>query len=308
VVVSNVIEMRGAGKTYHKGKVALVGVDLVVNEGEVIGLIGPNGAGKTTLIKLLLGLLDPTAGSVKLWGQESTALTRQLRERIGFLLDQRGLYTDLSVEENLRFWAKLYSVDSRKIEISLREWELWEERNSLVKQLSSGMSQRLSIARATLQDPSLLLLDEPTSQLDPFVRAKVLDLMSRLGAKNKTLLVTSHDLSGMERVCTRMILLRKGKIAADGSMSELARRLGVGQQVHIRYRGNIDESLMAEIAAGHNVHTEGSNTLVISGDAIDTGALVRLLVNHGMDIEKVEEKAQALEDIYVTIVKQDEER
>ena len=305
--MNNVIEMQGAGKTYPKGKVALHGVDLFVKEGEVVGLIGPNGAGKTTLIKLLLGLLDPTAGSVGLWGQESTKLTRELRQRIGFLLDQRGLYTDLSVEENMHFWAKLYSVNSGKVEASLKEWDLWDVRKDLVKKLSSGMSQRLSIARATLQDPSLVLLDEPTSQLDPLVRVKVLDLIGRLGAKNKTLLVTSHDLAGMERVCTRMILLRKGRIVADGSMSELARHLGVGQQVHIRYRGKIDESLMAEIAAGRNVHAEGSNTLVIGGDTVDTGALVRLLVQHGVDVEKVEEKAQSLEDIYITVVKQDEE-
>ena len=91
MIMNNVIEMQGAGKTYPKGKVALHGVDLFVKEGEVVGLIGPNGAGKTTLIKLLLGLLDPTAGSVGLWGQESTKLTRELRQRIGFLLDQRGL-------------------------------------------------------------------------------------------------------------------------------------------------------------------------------------------------------------------------
>jgi ABC-2 type transport system ATP-binding protein len=305
--MSNVVEMCGAGKTYRKGKVALVGVDLVVNEGEVIGLIGPNGAGKTTLIKLLLGLLDPTAGSVKLRGQESTALTRQLRERIGFLLDQRGLYTDLSVEENLRFWAKLYSVDSRRIEASLKEWELWEERKSLVKQLSSGMSQKLSIARATLQDASFLLLDEPTSQLDPLVRIRVLELIGRLRANNKTLIVTSHDLSGMERICTRMVLLRKGKIAADGSMSDLSRHLGVGEQVDIRFRGEINDGLMAKISVNYHFRTVGSNTLVLGGDGVNTGALVRLLVEHGVDVEKVEEKKMALEDIYMTIVKQDEE-
>ncbi len=306
--MSNVVEMREVSKTYPKGKVALDGVDLIVNEGEVIGLIGPNGAGKTTLIKLLLGLLDPTSGTVKIWGQESTRLTRKDREKIGFLLDQRGLYTDLTVEENLRFWAKLYSVNSGTVEASLKEWELWDVRKDLVKKLSSGMSQRLSIARATLQDPSLVLLDEPTSQLDPLVRVNVLDLIGQLGAKGKTLLVTSHDLSGMERVCTRLILLRKGRIVADGSMSELAGRLGVGQQLHIRYRGKMDESLMAEIALGHNVRIEGSNTLAIGGDGVDTGALVRLLVNHGVDVEKVEGKAQTLEDIYMTIVKQDEER
>ena len=306
--MSNVVEMREAGKTYAKGKVALDGVDLIVNEGEVVGLIGPNGAGKTTLIKLLLGLLDPTAGSVGLWGQESTKLTRELRQRIGFLLDQRGLYTDLTVEENLHFWAKLYSVNSGTVEASLKEWDLWDVRKDLVKRLSSGMSQRLSIARATLQNPSLMLLDEPTSQLDPLVRVNVLDLIGRLGAKGKTLLVTSHDLAGMERVCTRLILLRKGKVVADGSMSELAGRLGVGQQLHIRYRGKIDESLMAEMAASHNIHAEGSNTVVIGGDDVNTGALVRLLVNHGVDVEKVEEKAQTLEDIYMMIVKQDEER
>lgn len=152
---------------------------------------------KATLIKLLLRLLNPTAGSVGLWGHESTRLTGALRQKIGFLLDQRALYTDLTVEENLHFWVKLYSVNSGTVEASLREWDLWDVRKDLVKKLSSGMSQRLSVARAILQDPSLVLLDEPTSQLDPLVRARVLDLIGQPRARGETLLVISHDLSSM---------------------------------------------------------------------------------------------------------------
>ena len=196
--MSFVIEINGVDKTYPGGKEALRGINISVNEGEVIGLVGPNGAGKTTLMKLLLGVSNPTSGYLKVWGETCTSMSKKSRSKIGFVLDQRGLYSDLTVEENLIFWAKLYAVGSKKVEEYLKDWGLGDVRKQPVNQLSSGMMQRLSLVRPLLHDPTLLLLDEPTSQLDPVARVNVIDLINKLKSENKTLIMTSHDLVGLE--------------------------------------------------------------------------------------------------------------
>jgi len=304
--MSFVIEINGVDKTYPGGKEALRGINISVNEGEVIGLVGPNGAGKTTLMKLLLGVSNPTSGYLKVWGETCTSMSKKSRSKIGFVLDQRGLYSDLTVEENLIFWAKLYAVGSKKVEEYLKDWGLGDVRKQPVNQLSSGMMQRLSLVRPLLHDPTLLLLDEPTSQLDPVARVNVIDLINKLKSENKTLIMTSHDLVGLERTCTRILLLQKGRILADGSMQELSSRLGVGDRITIRYRREISKDLLKKIYADYPVQAAGVNTITVSGDGIDSGKLVRMLVEHGIDVENVEEQKQSLEDIYLSIVQKDE--
>ena len=126
--MSTIIETHELVKTYHDGTQALKSINLNVEEGEIIGLIGPNGAGKTTFINLILGLLKPTSGIVKVWNQDSYTLSKVQREKIGFLLSERGLYRDLTVEENLIFWSMLYEMGTNHIEKYLKKWNLWEKR------------------------------------------------------------------------------------------------------------------------------------------------------------------------------------
>jgi len=306
--MSSVVEFRGVEKVYRGGTKALKGVDLSIEEGEAVGLIGPNGAGKTTLAKLLLGLLKPTSGNVRIWDHECYDLPHHLKLKIGFLLEERGIYETLTVEENLIFWAKLYGVDTGRVEPTLKAWELSDERKKLAKVLSAGMKQKLVIARSTLHDPPFIIMDEPTSNLDPSARKDVVDLLKGHTGGGKTTLVTSHDLFDIERICTRIVLLRRGTIAAQGSMEELRRQLGVGREVRIRVSQEIPEAIKQTIAERFVITTIMGDELIVSDETTDVKDLVRYFVEQGMDVERVEESKLTLEDIYTTIVKEDERR
>ena len=198
-VMAPVAEFRAVRKVYPGHTEALKGVDLVVGEGESLGLIGPNGAGKTTLVRLLLGLLEPSSGSVKLWGQDAYVLPVDRKRRIGFLLEETGVYENLTVGENLLFWAKLYYVGEARVSEVLRMWGLLDKRKALARTLSAGMKQRLGVAKALMHDAPFAVLDEPTSNLDPEARRDVVDLLQERG-KGRTLLVSSHNLFDVERV------------------------------------------------------------------------------------------------------------
>jgi len=306
--MSSVVELRDVEKVYRGGTKALKGVDLSIEEGEAVGLIGPNGAGKTTLAKLLLGLLKPTSGTVRLWDHECYDLPHHLRLKIGFLLEERGVYENLTVEENLIFWAKLYEVDTGRVERTLKEWDLSDKKKELVKTLSAGMKQKLAIAKSALHDPPFIIMDEPTSNLDPSARKDVVDLLKGHTGGGKTTLVTSHDLFDIERICTRIVLLRRGTIAAQGSMEELRRQLGVGREVRIRVSQEIPEAIKQAIAERFVITTIKGDELIVSDETSDVKDLVRYFVEQGMDVERVEESKLTLEDIYTTIVKEDEKR
>jgi len=306
--MSSVVELRDVEKVYRGGTKALKGVDLSIEEGEAVGLIGPNGAGKTTLVKLLLGLLKPTSGTVRLWDHACYDLPHHLRLKIGFLLEERGVYENLTVEENLTFWAKLYEVDTGRIERTLDEWALSDKKKELVKTLSAGMKQKLAIARSALHNPLFIIMDEPTSNLDPSARKDVVDLLKGHTGRSQTRFITSHDLFDIERICTRIVLLRRGTIAAQGSMEELRRGLGVGREVRIRVSQEIPEAIKQTIAERFVITTIKGDELIVSDEATDVKDLVRFFVEQGVDVERVEESKLTLEDIYTTIVKEDEKR
>ncbi len=304
--MSAVAELREVRKVYPGRTEALKGVDLSIGEGEAVGLIGPNGAGKTTLVKLLLGLLKPTSGSVKLWDHEAYVLPVALKRRIGFLLEEPGIYGNLSVEENLLFWAKLYGVGEEQVPETLSAWDLLGKRKKLTRTLSAGMKQRLAIAAALIHDAPFAVLDEPTSNLDPEARKGVVDLLRGRG-KGRTLLISSHDLFDIERMCTRVVLLRRGTITAQGSMEELRRQLGVGREVRIRVSQEIPEDIKQTIAERFVITTIKGDELIVSDETTDVKDLVRYFVEQGMDVERVEESKLTLEDIYTTIVREDEQ-
>ncbi len=304
--MSTMIEFLEVGKTYRNGTQALKGVNLTVNEGEIIGLIGPNGAGKTTVVRLILGLLKPTFGSVRIWGHDPYRLSKKEKRGIGFLLDQRGLYRDLTVEENLVFWAKLYSISQNKIGEILKRWNLSEKRNERVKELSSGMEQKLAIARLALTEPTFIIADEPTSNLDPLARKEVIEMLKALSKSGKTVFITSHDLFDIERLCTRIALLRKGEIIVNGSLEEIKNRLGIVNNVKMKIFGEINDAVKKTIVNKFNAKIRDSH-ISFSKDSVDTKKVVKFLVESGVDVESVEEEHVSLEDMYARIIKEDEE-
>lgn len=304
--MSKVIEIEKVIKVYPDGTQALKDIDLRIKKGKVLGLIGPNGAGKTTLVKLILGLLKPTSGTCCLWGKDCYTLSRSLKRKTGFLLEELGLYDNLTIKENMVFWSKLYETDESKIGDVLKEWSLWGKRDNQAKELSAGMRQKLAIARCLIHDPPLIILDEPTSNLDPEVRKKVVQLLRSYKDKEKTLLITSHDLFDIERICEKVVLLRRGRIAAQGSMEDLKKQLGVGREVRIEVSEPIPETLVEDIFKRYTVRSDGERKLKISDEGTEVRSLVRYLVKHGLDVERAEEEKVSLEDLYTQIIKEDE--
>ena len=206
--------------------VALRGVDLQVGSGEVVGLVGPNGAGKTTLLKIISTLLQPTAGHVLVDGHDPRRDARAVRDRIGLVLaDDRALYWRLSGRENLEFFGVMHGLshrDARTRAGALLEQVGLASRDKLVFGYSSGMRARLSLARALLTRPPLLLLDEPTRALDPMASAAVADMLRASAADGVAVLLSSHRLDEIESACDRIIVVTDGAVRFDGAVSELS--------------------------------------------------------------------------------------
>lgn len=198
-------------------RVALRGVNLQIREGEFVALLGANGAGKTTLLHIIATLSRPTAGEVFINGYRLAEAAGQLRRFIGLVSHKSLLYQDLTAAQNLRFYARLYDLaePDRRIETTLRQVELWERRDDPVRAYSRGMQQRLTIARAILPNPPILLLDEPDTGLDQHASERLGRLLSAVGADRRTILMTTHNLERGLALGHRLVILAKGKIAYD---------------------------------------------------------------------------------------------
>ena len=207
-------------------KVAVNGLNLSVNTGEVCGFLGPNGAGKTTTMNVLLGFVNATDGAAYLFGTD----VRQpiARQRIGYLPELTYYYKFLSVEELLRFYARIFGISrpetEKRIDELVKLVELEAVRKKPIKSYSKGMQQRAGLAQALINDPDLLILDEPTSGLDPIGRMKVRQIIQRLKDKGKTVFFSSHELGEVETVCDRVAIMHQGQLKVEGRVDELVKK------------------------------------------------------------------------------------
>ncbi len=207
----------------QKTKLAVDGLNLTVRTGEVFGFLGPNGAGKTTTMNVLLGFVNASAGSARLFGVD----VRQpiARQRIGYLPELTYYYKFLTAEELLRFYAKTFGIPraetDKRIDSLIKLVELEHARKRLIKSFSKGMQQRIGLAQALINNPDLLILDEPTSGLDPVGRMKVREIIQRLKNEGKTVLFSSHELGEVETVCDRVAILHQGRLRVEGRVSDL---------------------------------------------------------------------------------------
>lgn len=204
-------------------KLALKGLNLSVQPGEVFGFLGPNGAGKTTTMNVLLGFVPATSGTARLFGVDVREPIA--RQRIGYLPELTYYYKFLTAEELLRFYARLFQIPGdeteRRIDRLLKLVELEPARKRAIKTYSKGMQQRIGIAQALINEPDLLILDEPTSGLDPIGRMKVREIIQRLNSEGKTIFFSSHELGEVETVCNRVAILHQGELKVEGRVQDL---------------------------------------------------------------------------------------
>jgi len=247
-----VIETRNLTKVYRdfwgRQKVrALKALDLEVRRGEVFGLLGPNGSGKTTTIKLMLGLLFPTSGQALVFGRDATEVTKN--ERIGYLTEESYLYRFLNAEETLDFYGRLF--DMSRAQRRQRTFDLIEmvgldwARKRQLKEYSKGMARRIGLAQALINDPELILLDEPTTGLDPIGTREMKDLILKLRDEGKTILLCSHLLADVQDVCDRIAILYQGELKELGRVEDL---LKVRDVTEICTRG-LDKEAQREVRA-----------------------------------------------------------
>ncbi|HET6187292.1 MAG TPA: ABC transporter ATP-binding protein [Trebonia sp.] len=287
---------------------AVDGLTLTIGEGEVFGLLGPNGAGKTTTIRMLAGLIGKTSGDARVAGcrvgDQDTA--RKLRGLVGLMPEEAGLYPDLSAARTLDFYGKLYQVPSGmravRTERLLTMLDLWDRRDERVRTFSKGMKQRLTIARALINDPPVLFLDEPTANLDPAGAKVVRDFLLQLKQEKRTILLNTHQLAEAERVCDRVGIMHT-KLIAVGTPDGLrgtASRHATAIQLAV-----VTDAVVAAArnAARADVAVSGSTiTIPVDKPERDNPELVRALVAAGGEIQFVSGLVPTLEETYLKLL------
>ncbi len=222
--------------------VAVNGINLRVKAGENFGLLGPNGAGKTTTIRMIAGLIKPTKGEVRVFGIDVTRERREALKVIGYMPQKFSLYEDLTVEENVLLYARLFGLSraeaKERAKELLKRFLLWEFRNRLAGKLSGGMKQRLALSVSLVHDPKLLMLDEPTAGVDPPLRRKFWEFFRELNKEGKTILITTHYMDEAEN-CDRLALMSRGRIIAEGTPREIKRKAIGGDLVEIIAEGHV---------------------------------------------------------------------
>ncbi len=295
------------------GRTAVDDVTFEVRAGEVFGLLGPNGAGKTTTLRMLGGLIPPTTGEVRIDGIAIDRATGPgLRARIGFLTETPGLWDHLSVAENIAVYARLFGMADVRgaVERTLRQFALWDRRGDRAGLLSKGMKQKLALARALVHDPVIVLLDEPTANLDPQTSRGVRDLLLELRSRGRAVVVSTHNLDEVERVADRVALIST-RLVAVGEPAALRRSIfGRRLIVQLDGRGTAASTLMeaAASAGARALRDDGHGiSMVLDDPERGTAAIVRALVLAGGSIRAVFDEEPPLEDVYLRLLSADQQ-
>ena len=309
------IKAEGIFKTFRSGwwkkreKEALKGVDLQIEEGEIFGILGPNGAGKTTLLSILCTLLLPDRGKVHILGMDGIHDEHKIRERVNVVSGNANFLWSLTVKENLHYYGMLYGLTGkerqRKVETLIDLFKMKEYLNIPFDELSTGMKQRLSLAKSLINDPEVLFLDEPTVGLDPDVSIRIRDeILSIHRQKGITILLTTHNMKEAENLCGRIAFLKEGRIVTTGTAEALKRMVRIGDQLRIEFEGTIheDELLRADGVINFTISNSLCEIMVDDGER-RLGNLIALLSQGGVQIKKVSLGQTDLEDVFIEFAK-----
>ncbi|MFQ5611594.1 MAG: ATP-binding cassette domain-containing protein [Anaerolineae bacterium] len=308
-----VLESKGLTKRYGRF-VAVEGLDLTVRRGEVFGLLGPNGAGKTTTILMLLGLTEPTAGSVRVLGFDPARQPLSVKARVGYLPDQVGFYDNLTARENLVYTAKLNGLRRReahqRIEATLAQMGLTDVADHRLGTFSRGMRQRLGVAEVLLKKPELIIMDEPTMGLDPEAAREFLEIIRGLKADGIAVLLSSHLLYQVQAVCDRVGLFHQGRMVLEGAVNDLAQRvLGGAYRIHLEadgYAAGFEEPLK-NLAGVVQVRRSNGNIYELEAQRDLRPEVARTVVQSGGELRSLNVEAPGLDEIYARYFEQEVE-
>jgi ABC-2 type transport system ATP-binding protein len=304
--------IRTENMTRNFGKVRAVDrLSMEVPSGIIFGFLGPNASGKTTTINLLLGLLEPTSGKAEVLGFDTRTQADEIRTRSGALLEHPGLYEQMSAEENLEFYGRVWRLSSgerqARIEELLTHFGLWERRRERVDKWSRGMKQKLALARALLHRPPLVFLDEPTAGLDVVAAASLRDDLAGLASREcVTVFLTTHNMVEAERLCRLVAVIRTGKLVAVGHPDELRAHIGIP---HVEVAGSgFSESVMNLLRARPEVSAVelvDKHLSIQLRQEMDVAPLVSLMVGAGVQVEEVQKGKASLEEVFLTLMEEE---
>ena len=271
-----VIQIKDVCKAFDQRQV-LNNISLSVEEGEIFGLLGPSGAGKTTLIKMLIGLLSATSGNIAILGKELDKKIDESFPSFGMVLDNDGLYDRLNCYDNLELYARIYSISNRKKVINdlLEKVGLIESSKKSVSNLSKGMRQRLSFARAILHSPKIVFLDEPTSGLDPATTLQINSMMKMLKESGTTIFLTTHNMNEAQKMCDHLALLNEGNIVEEGTPEDIC--------LHHRKKCEVN----IEMTNGEKYMVDSHDLLTVLQTVLDTNNKIRSIHSNEPNLEEV---------------------
>ncbi len=309
-----IVEIRELSKRFGKRQ-AVDNVTFTVEPGEIFGLVGPNGAGKTTTMRMLVTLLKPDKGEIFVDGHSALQAPHEVRKRIGFMPDSFGVYGDMTVHEYLDFFGACYGIHApqraRLIADLLELVDISHRRDDMVDTLSRGLKQRLSLARVLIHDPSLLILDEPASGLDPRARVEIRELLLEISRLGKTILFSSHILADVSELCSRVAIMENGQLIANGSIDQLRQSVVPHRRVRVSLlnRVPLDEAqaALSSLPGVSNARPqEGlvragwlSFDLEFNGDDESLRGLLADLLARGLPIVHFSEDAHDLEEVFM---------
>jgi ABC-2 type transport system ATP-binding protein len=282
-----------------------------VPNGKVFAILGPNGAGKTTTLRILACIISPSSGDAYVAGASITKQPRKIRMITGIVTENPALYERLTAEENLEFFARAYGVNDplerkRRIRMMMEDFDLWERRNDRVGTFSKGMKQKLSFIRALIHQPQVILLDEPTSSLDPLSSHQVRDYMIKMKRDGKTVILSTHRLEDVEKVADMVMLMSKGRALAFGSPAQLIEESNSKKaEIEVKNFEKKFENVIESIATVKEVVSQAESYLIkieVNDFNTDIPQIVRKLAIEGADILSVRGDSRNLEEVYLRLI------
>lgn len=296
------IEVKNITKTYGKQK-ALNNVSFKIGSGEIVGFLGPNGAGKSTMMKILTCYIPQTEGNALVCNLDTLEDTISIRKKVGYLPEHNPLYLEMYVKEYLNFIAGVHKSDKDRIPEMIAKTGLVDEQHKKINQLSKGFRQRVGLAAALLHDPEVLILDEPTTGLDPNQLVEIRNLIKEIG-KEKTVMLSTHIMQEVELLCSRVIIINKGEIVADKPTSDL-QNLNKIKSFTVEFDKEVSKAQLKKIKGVSEVKDLSSNrwTLSSRGNEDIRTVLFQFAVEHKLTILEIKQEEQKLEEIFQELTK-----